>query len=263
MAIVSLEDTTGTVKVLVFPKVFAQVEPLIEKENLVLVTAKVQHGDTRATKGAGGLIRVHRLTAQRGFRAPAEEPSVLWPRCSMPRPPSPSLGTEWRRRLRCWRTSFPAQGVAKVFFKIGGARKRRPSAATCAVDVSSGLAREVQSLLGPESLVMVQELSLAEAAGLKERKASEVSCLAMALVAMVCSAAACDASDASAPPPARVPAQPLLRRAGARGAHAGRHPERAEPPRLSRPREATHASSTPPPTGTPTSRRSGAPRLRV
>lgn len=160
MAIVSLEDTTGTVKVLVFPKVFAQVEPLIEKENLVLVTAKVQHGDTQGDeKGPVELISESIVSlVGAGAGAPAEEPSV--PVAEMFDATTAitiRLGTECGRRLQLLQDIFSRhKGVAKVFFKIGEWPQEMTIRSDVRVDVSSEMAREVQSLLGPESLVMVQ-----------------------------------------------------------------------------------------------------------
>ncbi len=160
MAFVTLEDLTGPVKVLVFPRVFAEVEPLLERDRLVLVTAKVQHGDSRGDeKGPVELIAESVEPLTEGSPGQAEEPAVPLTALFESTPAiTIRVDGDCSARLPLLQEVLSRHsGRAQVFFKVGRWPEEYTIRSEARVNVSPELAREVQSLLGPESLVMVHD----------------------------------------------------------------------------------------------------------
>ena len=158
MAIVTLEDLTGPVRVLVFPRVFAGAEALLEHDRLVLVKAKVQHGDNRGEeRGPVELIAESVEPLVDAAAAPGAERTIPLSQLFESTPAiTIRVDENCSARLPLLQEMLSRHsGKAKVFFKVGQWPEEYTIRSDVRVSVTPELAREVQSLLGPGSLVMV------------------------------------------------------------------------------------------------------------
>lgn len=159
MAFITLEDLTGTVRVTIFPSVFALSEHLIERDNLVIIKGKVQHQDSGSDSGEKGPVDLlcESVEPLRASAQPDAEPitsageMLECSECITIR-----LNARSRPRLPLLKDIFARHtGDGKVFFRVGDGVASQTILAEARVEVTTTLAQEVQRLLGAESLIVV------------------------------------------------------------------------------------------------------------
>lgn len=157
MAFLTVEDTTGSVRLTVFPSVYQQVEHLIKQDNLVIVRAKVQHGDSNGEeKGPVDLLCEGMESLLDSPESPGSSAEVLVD------PTDIFTGVEafhirldsrGLNRLSLLEDVFSRHpGQSTVFVRIGSGPGSRTIRTDVKVEVSPELAREVQSVLGSNAL---------------------------------------------------------------------------------------------------------------
>ncbi len=161
MAFITVEDLTGASPVTVFPSVFAASEYLIKRDSLVVVRGKVQHQDNNGEeKQSVDFICESIEPLEKCAQEAHEEVEEVVSTGQMLESAScltVRLTHRSKQRLPLLKDIFERHsGRSAVFFKVGSWPKEKTVLSDARVDITTSLAREVQDLLGVDSLVMVE-----------------------------------------------------------------------------------------------------------
>ncbi|MCC6484747.1 MAG: DNA polymerase III subunit alpha [Armatimonadetes bacterium] len=159
MASFTLEDLTGVARAIAFPRLYATSEYLIQRDNIVVISGKVQHTDSRAGSEEKGPAELMCESIEPLQKESAEEDALGQSPAQLLESSGAltiRLSARCRQRLPLLKDLLEQhRGDSPVFFKIGTNGSERTVLSDMRVRVTGDLAREVQSLLGVEALALL------------------------------------------------------------------------------------------------------------